>query len=73
MPGETSSLSGGRRAQFTSVGFLPAVNPLMSGQTAFVIELLPASSTCGCFLTRVEQHVSREIGLLNEFRWTNRA
>ena len=27
MPGETVSVSGGRRAKFTSEGFLPAVNP----------------------------------------------
>ena len=68
MLGETSSQSEGCRAQFTSVGFLPAVNPLMNSQIAFASELLPASSTCECFLTRVEQHVIRQVWLLAEFR-----
>ena len=57
MPGEISSLSEGRRAQFTSEGFLPAVNPLMNSQFAFASELLPTRSTCEFFLTCVEQHV----------------
>ena len=73
MLGETSSQSEGCRAQFTSVGFLPAVNPLMNSQIAFASELLPARVTCEFFFTCVEQHVIYEVLRLAKFRWTNRA
>ena len=68
MPGESFSLSEGRRAQFTGVGFLPAVNPLMFGQAAFESELLSTRFTTECFLTLVEQHVMCEVARLAEFR-----
>ena len=67
MVGETSSLSEGRRAQFTSEGFLPAVNPLMLSQIAFASELLPERFTCECFLTCMDQHVIREAATLAKF------
>ena len=68
MLGEAFPLSEGRRAQFTSEGFLPAVNPLMLSQIAFASELLPARFTCECFLTCVEQHVICEVLRLAKFR-----
>ena len=68
MRGEISSLSEGRRAQFASVGFLPAVNPLMNSQIVFASELHPTRFTCECFFTCVEQHVTREVVRLAKFR-----
>ena len=73
MLGEIFSSSEGRRAQFTSVWFLPAVNPLMNSQIAFESELLSARFTCECFLTCVEQNVICEVVRKAKFRGTNRA
>ena len=57
MNGEIATHGEGRRAQFTGVGSLPAVNPLMSGQAAFESELLPTRSTSERFITFVAQPV----------------
>ena len=57
----------------TSLGFLPGVDPLKNGQSAFDGELLPTRLTFERLVTCVEQHVIREVVRPAECRQANRA